>query len=159
MQLFLRQRDLDLFNTITKTLVQTVIETPIYLYKLAVSSMGVDNDLYGDTINKIFYEPVIIYGLIAHDPEKAEYGEMGIDVNQNLVISLQRDVLRTANIYPEIGDIVQWNSQYYEIDNINENTLAAGQQDQNWNYTIQCNAHLTRQSKIQIQEFRTGDAQ
>jgi len=158
MQLFLRQRDLDLFNTIAHTLVETIIETPIQLYKLAVSSMG-DDDLYGDMLNKIYFAPVTLYALIAHDPEIAEYGEMGIDVNQNIVLNFQREILRAQNVYPEIGDIVLWNGQYYEIHNYNENTLAAGQQDQNWNYTIVCNAHMTRKSKIQIQEFRAGDAQ
>lgn len=156
MPLFLRQEDLDLFNTIAQDLVEDVVDTPIYLYKLAVSSMTED-DLYGDSIDKIYYNPVTVYGLIAHDDESTSNEEAGIDTNQNITANFQRDSLRTSNIYPEIGDILEWQQNYYEIHNVNENTLVAGQQDQNYNYTIQCFAHLTRRSKLQIEQFRGGD--
>ena len=156
MPLFLRDRDLDLFNTIAKDLVQDIIETPIYLYKLTVSSMTED-DLYGDSLNKVYYNPVIVYGLISHEDESSENTDAGIDTNQNITANFQRDILRTANVYPEIGDILEWNKSYYEIHNINENRLVAGQQDQNYNYTIQCFAHLSRKSKLQLEEFRAGN--
>lgn len=156
MPLFLRQEDLDLFNTIAQDLVEDVVDTPIYLYKLAVSSMTED-DLYGDSIDKIYYNPVTVYGLIAHDDEATTNEEAGIDTNQNITANFQRDSLRTSNIYPEIGDILEWQQNYYEIHNVNENTLVAGQQDQNYNYTIQCFAHLTRRSKLQLEQFRGGD--
>lgn len=156
MSLFLRQRDLDLFNTIAQELVEDIIETPIYLYKLAISSMESD-DLYGDSLNKVYYSPVTLHGLIAHNDETTNVDEFGIDTNQTIIANFQRDVLRTSEVYPEIGDILEWNKAYYEIDNINENRLVAGQQDQNFNYTITCNAHLTRKSKIQIEEFRGGN--
>lgn len=155
MQLFLRQRDLDLFNTIAQDLVEDIIETPILLYKLAIDSMRSD-DLYGDSIEKTYYSPVQVYGLIEHADETIENTEIGVDSNQLITANFQRDVLRTANIYPEIGDIIEWSNHYYEISNINENKVVAGQQDQNYNYTITCFAHLTRKSKIQIEEFRGG---
>jgi len=155
MQLFGRQRDLDFFNTIAKSLVEDVIETPIFLYKMAVQLMEVD-DLYGDSVNKVYYQPIQLYGLIEHSDETVENTEIGIDSGQTIVANFQRDVLRSSDVYPEIGDIIEWADHYYEIDNINENKIVAGQQSQNYNYTIQCYAHLTRQSKIQIEEFRVG---
>lgn len=156
MPLFLREKDLNLFNTISQGLVEGVVETAVYLYKLAVSSMKED-DLYGDDINKVYYSPVTIYGLIAHDDEVTEYSEVGVDTNQTITANFQRDILKTANIYPEIGDILEWNKSYYEIHDINENRLIAGNQNQDFNYTLQCKAHLTRKSKIQIEEFRSGN--
>lgn len=156
MPLFLREKDLNLFNTISQGLVEGVVETAVYLYKLAVSSMKED-DLYGDDINKVYYSPVTIYGLIAHDDEVTEYSEVGVDTNQTITANFQRDIIKTANVYPEIGDILEWNKSYYEIHDINENRLIAGNQNQDYNYTFQCKAHLTRKSKIQIEEFRSGN--
>jgi len=156
MPLFLRQRDLDLFNTMTKDLVEDIIETPILLYKLAIGEMQID-DLYGDSLDKTYYSPVQVYGLIEHTDETIDNTEIGVDTNQNITANFQRDSLRTANVYPEVGDIIEWLNHYYEINNINENKIVAGQQDQNYNYTIQCFAHLTRKSKIQIEEFRAGN--
>ena len=156
MPLFLRQRDLDLFNTMTQDLVEDVIETPINLYKLSISSMQKD-DLYGDSVEKVYYSPVRIYGLIEHESETIENTEAGTDSSQRILANLQREVLRNADIYPEIGDILEWNNSFYEIDNINENQIEAGiHQDQNWNYTIQCFAHMTRRSKVQIERYRDG---
>jgi hypothetical protein len=34
----------------------------------------------------------------------------------NLAIS--RDILVRADFYPEVGDIVFWDNEYYEIDNV-----------------------------------------
>lgn len=155
MPLFLRQRDLDLFNTMTRDLVEGVIETPVRLYKLSLESMTLD-DLYGDSVDKIYYSPVNLYGLIEHTDETRENTEVGIDSNQMIVANFQRDVLRTANVYPEVGDIIEWDNHYYEIDNINENKIIGGIQTQDWNYEIRCFAHLSRKSKIQIEEFRAG---
>jgi len=155
MPLFLRQRDLNLFNTMTQDLVEDIIETPVYLYKKAISYMQQD-DLYGDTVDMVYYNPVTIYALISHDPEAVENNEYGVDMNQMIIANMQRDIIRTADVYPEIGDILQWNNAYYEIHNVNENQLAAGQQDQNWNYAVQCHAHLSRKSKVQIEQFRGG---
>lgn len=156
MQLFLRQRDLDLFNTITQTLVETIVQTPVRLYKLAISSMRSD-DLYGDSLDKVYYNPVQVYGLIEHTDESIENTDAGVDSNQQITANFQREILRTANVYPEVGDIIEWLGHYYEVDNINENKIVAGQENQNFNYTIQCFAHLTRKSKMQIEEFRPGD--
>jgi hypothetical protein len=156
MPLFLRQRDLDLFNTMTKDLVDDVIEIPIYLYKLAISSMQKD-DLYGDSVERVYYAPVKLFGLISHDDESQDNTEVGLDMNQKIVANFQRDVLRTSNVYPELGDILEWNNAYYEIDNINENQLEAGiHTDQSWSYNIECSAHMARRSKIQIEKFRVG---
>jgi len=155
MPLFLRQKDLDLFNTMTQDLVEDIIETPIYLYKIAISHMQID-DLYGDSVEKVYYNPVTLYGLIKHDDEIVTNTEIGIDSEQKIVANFQRDIIRTADVYPEIGDILGWNNAYYEIDTVNENQLEAGIQDQNWNYTIQCFAHLSRRSKVQLEQFRVG---
>lgn len=155
MQLFLRQRDLDLFNTMTQDLIEDIIQTPILLYKLVVSSMPED-DLYGDSLEKVYYQPIEVMGLIEHDAETVEHTDIGIDTGQGIVANFQREILRGKDVYPEIGDVIRWNNNYYEIHNVNENRLAAGQQDQNFNYEIRCFAHLARQSKVLLEEYRAG---
>lgn len=152
MSLFLRQRDLDLFNKMTNTLIESVIETPINLYKLSVSSMV--DDLYGDSLSKVYYSPIQVNCLVEHDAEVTEASEVGIDVNQNIVARFQRDTLKTKDIYPEIGDIIEWNNSFYEINDIDENQIIAGNIE--FNYSILCKCSLSRRSKVQIEEFRSG---
>ncbi len=152
MSLFLRQRDLDLFNKISNTLIENVVETSINLYKLSVNSMI--DDLYGDSLSKVYFSPIKINCLVEHEAEVTEVNEVGIDVNQNIITRFQRDTLKTKDIYPEIGDIVEWNLSFYEINDIDENQIIAGNID--FNYSIICKCNLTRRSKVQIEEFRSG---
>lgn len=154
MSLFLRQRDLDLFNKISNTLIENVVETSVNLYKLSVNSMI--DDLYGDSLNKVYYSPIKINALIEHEAESTEVVEAGVDVNQIISAKFQRNTLREKDIYPEIGDILEWNYSFYEIDDIDENQFIAGNTEQNFNFSIICKCHLTRRSKVQIEEFRSG---
>ncbi len=59
-------------------------------------------------------------------------------------------MLQEVNTYPEIGDIIGYNSHYYEINNIQETQLIAGKPG--FNTAIICVAHLTRRTSIDIEE-------
>ena len=52
------------------------------------------------------------------------------------------------DIYPQIGDIVAWENAYFEIENVVENQFLGGQPEKN--YSLLCNAHLSRNSKINL---------
>ena len=50
----------------------------------------------------------------------------------------------------EVGDIIEWNYAYFEVDTINENKLIGGNVEQN--FDVVASAHMTRQSKLNIVE-------
>jgi len=62
-------------------------------------------------------------------------------------------LLEQVSTYPEVGDIIYYDESYYEIDNVNDTQLVAGQPQ--YTTSILCNAHLTRRSGIQIEEANT----
>ena len=61
-----------------------------------------------------------------------------------------RTSLEEANFHPEIGDIVDWNDYYWEINGTTEPQLIAGHQ--NYKHQIKATAHRMRISSLQIEE-------
>ena len=56
--------------------------------------------------------------------------------------------MKLKNIYPQVGDVVLWENAFFEISNIVENQFLGGQPEKN--YSLLCNAHMTRKSKLNI---------
>ena len=61
-----------------------------------------------------------------------------------------RTTLSEADFYPEIGDIVDWNGTYFEMNSVTEPQLIAGHQ--NFKHSIIAVAHRSRMSSLQIEE-------
>ena len=76
---------------------------------------------------------------------------------------LRQDLIDT-NVEPEIGDIVMWSENYYEVDNVTENQLFLGKDnaysltDYGSNFgasvSLILECHLTRSSKVAIVKDR-----
>jgi hypothetical protein len=75
-----------------------------------------------------------------------------------------KDHLITANVVPEVGDIVMYNELYYEVDNVNENQKIVGK-DPDYSYSegldqfgssfgIILDAHYTSADRLGIQRQR-----
>jgi hypothetical protein len=56
-------------------------------------------------------------------------------------------------LVPELGDVIEWNWAYFEINSTNENQLIGGQQDNNW--SVICDAFRIRFSQINIERVRS----
>ena len=56
------------------------------------------------------------------------------------IFSFIRQSLVDISYVVEIGDIIDWNSGYWEISSISENQLIGGQTD--FNHSVVCNAFL-----------------
>ena len=78
--------------------------------------------------------------------------EFGADTNSSIEMFFQRENLSSGslNFYPEIGDIVDWNDYYWEINGVTEPQLFGGHP--NFNHSIKASAHRSRLSNLQIEE-------
>ena len=78
--------------------------------------------------------------------------EFGPDKNASIEMYFQRENLSSGslNFYPEIGDIVDWNDYYWEINGTTEPQLFAGHP--NFKHNIVATAHRSRLSSLQIEE-------
>jgi hypothetical protein len=146
---FVTERDFQFFQHINKEIMIDVVDVPVVLYKVIPDIVAVN--IYGESTNKTRYRGIQLHALIKYPKTDAASEGFGFDMNQqNVEFRFQRKLLQDVEVYPDIGDIVGYNDNFYEIDNINEVQLIAGKPQ--FNQSLVCLAHLTRKSSLNIEE-------
>lgn len=145
---FVTERDFQFFQHINKEIIIDVVDVPVTLYKIILDNVSVN--IYGEATNKARYKGIQLHALVKYPKTDADSTDFGFDVNQNVEFRFQRKMLQDVEVYPEVGDVVAYNENFYEIDNTQESQLIAGKPQ--YNQSIICVAHLTRRSVIDIEE-------
>ena len=101
---------------------------------------------------------------------------MGIDVNQNITFYFLKEILTSeSNLFLEVGDVLNWNESYYELDTVNETNFWSDKNpdtnkgnvdtstttnvidsDFGLSVSVVCTAHLTRRTNLSIERTNTG---
>jgi hypothetical protein len=144
---FTLSRDIKFFEGISRELVDAVIETAVVLYKLVIEDSK--TNLYGESLNKTYYQGVETTAIIERDNSTSEYEGFGADKNQSVEFRFNRFTLEDTGFYPEVGDIIFHNNGYFEIDNVREDQLVGGQVTNK--FSIICSTFMTRRSTIQTE--------
>ncbi len=113
---FVSQRDVDFFDGLNSELIDSIIDTKINVFKVSLHDTEVN--LYGESMSKVFFPGVTVGCLITPEDSAVEMAEYGSDIDQAASFAFHRKTLQTQNLYLEIGDIIEWNSGYYEVNNI-----------------------------------------
>jgi hypothetical protein len=146
MSLFIPPRDFEFFKGINKELIGKIIDTYFTLYQVNVAVS--ENNLYGEDKNKTYFPGIKINGFINKHGTDAEETELGTNVKQLLDLGVAIADLLELKVLPEVGDIVEWNNNYYEIHNTNENHFIANRPE--YSYTMMLNCHVTNVGFINI---------
>ncbi len=101
-----------------------------------------------ENTGKVYETGVQVPALIEHDDMTYETNQLGPKSDQVVKFAFQRQYLLEVDFRPEIGDIVEWNYAYFEINTINENQLIGGNTE--LNHDIIATSHLTRLSRLNI---------
>ncbi len=123
-----------------------IIEQMVVVYK--ISSEETTPSVYGESMDKIYYPGLETSCLVESDPQSTSYEGFGPDVKKGTIFRFHQKLCEVKDIYPEVGDIILWEHAYFEIGNIVENQFLGGQPEKN--YSLVCNAHMTRKSKLNI---------
>ena len=164
MTLFGGSRDISLFNKISKELINDIIQTEVGYYKFVLERTT--SNIYGESMGKMFYEPVRIACLIQREDQSWSSDEFGSDVDQSVGFRFLKQELRDINLIPEVGDILLFRNNFYEIDSKIENQLVLGKDpdyaistgttDFGNSHSIILNAHLSRVEKLNLIPLRGG---
>ena len=101
-----------------------------------------ETNMYGETSQGKVYKPgVEISSIVTADDQTTTTDEFGPDVQQTALFSFIRQSLVDISYVVEIGDIIEWNTGYWEISSISENQLIGGQTD--YNHSVICNSLFT----------------
>ena len=156
---YLSQRDRNIFEKFNKELVgdlanakDGIINQTVIIYK--ISAYDTETNLYGEAASgKVFNPGVQVACIIEAEDFDWNMDEFGPDERQNATFSFIRQALVDLSFVVEVGDIIEWNWGYFEINSINENQLLGGQQDNNW--SVVCIAHRVRSSNLNIERVRS----
>ena len=160
--LFGSKRDFNVLTHIGRELLKDIVEQEIGYYKLSLEDTQAN--LYGEATNKIFLDPVKLNCLITRGDQIISVDEFGPDLGREASFAIIRQDLVDANTVPEVGDIVLWHEDYYEVDTVRENQLFVGR-DSGYNLTnygskfgssvsIIVDCHLTRADRVGIARVR-----
>jgi len=146
---FVTTRDQAFFKGINRELIDDVIETSIIIYKRSITDDS--DDIYGESISMHYNSGVQLNCIINRDDPSVDYSDIGLQRQQRIKFSILRSTLETKEIYPEMGDVVEFNSRYYEVGNDIENQLIAGRTDYNYSIILEC--ILTNKTYLNINEL------
>ena len=162
MALFGGQRDAKFLASINSELINTIVDTEIEFFKLDIATSN--SHIYGESTSKSYYDSILIPCLITKNEKSANMDDYGHSYKRDAQFALSRDILEKADFYPEVGDIVFWDNEYYEINNTDSNQYFVGKNPDTWpngsehgySVSIICDAHATRLTAQQIRNIRNG---
>ena len=155
--LFGSKKDFNLLVRINRELLKDVIEQEILIYKMNLADTN--TNIYGEAMQKTYLQPVKLNCLITRGDQIIDIDEFGPDLGRDASFALLKQDLEDISVVPEVGDIVMWNEDYYEVDTVKENELFYGRNnDYNVERTagfgssisIVLDTHLTRADRVGI---------
>ena len=164
MPLFGGARDISLFRTMNKELINDIIQQEVGFYKFVLQDTV--TNVYGEAENKVYYEPQLFPCLITREDQAWSETDFGPDSTQQFTFAFLRADLKEKQLIPEIGDIVLYNNDFFEFNSIIENQFFAGKNpDFSMNedtdnfgvsLSIICKGSKSRVEQLKTIPFRSG---
>ena len=164
MALFGGSRDISLFHNLNKELINDIIQTEVAYYKFALEQTV--SNVYGEAPGKNYYEPIKIACLIDKQDQSWSSDDFGSDINQIIGFSFLKETLQDINLFPQVGDLLLFKNNFYEVDSRVENQFILGKdpdyaiasETTNFgkSFSILVNAHISRVEKLNLIPLREG---
>lgn len=178
MPIFGRLKDRQLIKHFSKEVMEDIIDTPVIIFKPYITKSN--TNLYGEGVDgdKAWRTGVLLHAMINREDQEYMQTDYGIDVNQKITYSfLNEDIWNKTKAGTdeengfsiEIGDLVYYDSNYWEVDSLiknqylfgrNQNVLSGDGANFGFNNETEMHgeslstvaaAHLTRKSKLNIE--------
>ena len=145
---FIPTKEIELFDAMNEELIDEIVGQTVDIYKISIDDT--DENIYGESSTKYYDQGFRVNCLINWSEPVVEQDEFGAALNTSVELYFHRTTLSEAGFFPEVGDIVDWNDFYFEINAVTEPQLIAGHQ--NFKHQIFATAHRSRLSTLQIEE-------
>tara|TARA_R100001509_G_C4855169_1_gene211441 strand:+ start:284 stop:775 length:492 start_codon:yes stop_codon:yes gene_type:complete len=158
--LFGSSRDFNLMTKLSRELIKDVVEQEVLYHKISLEDTDVN--LYGEAMQKSYFNAVKLNCLITRGDQVIDIQEFGPDLGREASFAFIRQDLVDASVVAEVGDILEWHNDFYEVDTVRENQLFVGR-DSGYNLASYANnfgssisiivdCHLTRADRVGISE-------
>jgi hypothetical protein len=162
MALFGGIRDARFLASINAELINAIVDTEIEFFKLNVEQSK--SNIYGESDRKAYFDSILIPCLITKDEKSNVMDDYGHSYTRTGKFAISRDLLERIGLYPQPGDIILWDNEYFEIDGVDANQYFTGKNPETWpngsdhgySVSIICDAHVTTQTPQGIKDIRRG---
>jgi hypothetical protein len=126
MALFGQARDISMFRYVNRELMGNIISQQAAFYKLKLTQTNFN--MYGEAAEEKYYDgPILLYTLIDLPDQEFPTDDMGVSfswkptfrfLRDDLLDKLKdynQDTIYGANLVPQVGDIILYETSYYEI--------------------------------------------
>jgi hypothetical protein len=123
--LFGRTRDVLLINSINRELLPDIITQQVGYYKVQLAEST--TNIYGESTDKFVTGPALLNCLITRgDQSWSAANGFGPDLDRTISFAFFLQDLKDLEILPEVGDVIFWYENYYEVDGVVDNQYFAG---------------------------------
>jgi len=191
MALYGEARDISMFRKVNRELMGNIISEEVIYYKYNVTNTTVN--MYGEAAEgRTFSDPVMLFALVDKGPQESPTSDLGVDFTWTMTFRFLRDDLLSprldfnssmsfgsnlnplpgtygAELHPEVGDIINYQNGYWEVDNTNatqftvgkdpqypyydaehQNPLNPGLEKFGWNVEVRCDCHYVPSDRVNI---------
>jgi hypothetical protein len=126
MALFGQSRDISMFRYVNRELMGNIISQQAAFYKLRLTQTNFN--MYGEAAEEKYYDgPILLYTLIDLPDQEFPTDDMGVSFSWKPTFKFLRDDLLDklkdfnedtiygANLVPQVGDIILYETSYYEV--------------------------------------------
>ena len=147
---FVPQKEINLINDMNEELIDEIVGQSVDVYKVNIENT--EENIYGESATKYYDVGFRVNCLLLYNEPEITQDDFGADLRGDIEMYFQRENLSSGslNFFPEIGDIVDWNNQYWEIGSVTEPQLIAGHEG--YSHSVRTTAHRARLSSLQIEE-------
>ena len=147
---FVPQKEINVIDSMNEELIDEIMGQYVDIYKVSVEDT--ETNVYGESTAKYYNVGFRVNCMLMYNEPETIQDEFGADNNSSVDMYFQRNNLSSGslNFFPEIGDIVDWNDHFWEINSVTEPQLIAGHQG--YRHSIVASAHRSRLSNLQIEE-------
>ena len=146
---FVPQKEIDYIDSVNEELIDQILGQFVDIYKVSIEDTN--DNIYGEASAKYYKAGFRVNCLIQFNEPENTLDDFGTDLNSSLELYFHRTTLKGSGFYPEIGDIVDWNDTYYEINSTTEPQHIAG--NYRYKHQIKVLAHRMRLTSLQIEEI------
>ena len=195
MALYGGARDMSMFRKVNRELMGNIISEEVIYYKYNVTTTK--TNMYGESVEgRNFADPVMLFALVEVGPQESPVSDLGVDFTWTMTFRFLRDDLLSptldfnasmsfgsnlnplpgtygAELHPEVGDIIQYQNGYWEVDNTNatqffmgkdpdypyydangNNPLNPGLDQFGYNVEVRCDCHYVPSDRLNIIKSR-----
>ena len=136
--LFVGKKEKDLVKQINDEVIERVVGQTVIYYPVSLENTHF-HDLYGESVNKTFLDPVRVYAMVKYVSQTTTTSPLGVDRIEKINVAFhKRRLTEDQNLFVREGDFIQYGERLYEILTLEEPKWLFGQVESSFEIAAQC---------------------